>query len=93
MAEVHGSKNEVICKSFIMLDGDFNFFFPAEKCQLLIPKLFTETDQDFLICHLESVKCKTDVLNTTQFSCLSFLKVDFTRENRDLSFSVLALTI
>lgn len=55
-------------------------FFPAEKCQLLISKLFIETDQNFLICHLESVKYKPDVLNTNQLSCVSLFKVVLKRK-------------
>lgn len=62
----------------------FDFFFPVAKHQLQISKLFIETDQNFLICHLESVKYKPDVLNTKQLSCVILFKVGFTRENRGL---------
>lgn len=79
VAEMQESKNKIIrhLQSWIEI---FEIFSVVEF-QLLIQEFLLETDYNFLICYLESVKYKRDVLNADQLLCLSLFRVGFTRRN------------
>lgn len=56
-------------------------------------KAFHRHGAKLLICHLESVKYKPDLLNTNHLSCMNLFKASCTRGNRDLSFFVPMFTV